>query len=112
MKRPHCFENFAKRRNKQCKGIKELVENINKTFLSVEYNELRNKEGLKKVLEFLGVDPNQDLEIINKKRNSDNILDRFSNPEVVSAYLEQKGLQEWELSLQHKNLITYPYPNV
>jgi len=89
------FEDFAQRRNRQYKKVKELLKNSNKTFLSVEYNQLRNSEGLKKVLEFLGVDPNQDLEIATKKRNSDNILERFSNPEVVNTYLEEKGLQEW-----------------
>jgi hypothetical protein len=52
-------------------------------------------EGIEKLGRFLGIDPSGFGPVPTTKRNSDDILSRFSNPERARAYLEQNDLLHW-----------------
>ena len=62
--------------------------------LNLEYREIAFGDGLKRVLEFLGAKPS-DLTPGLQKRNPDDMLARFVNPEAVVAHLQDIGHTEW-----------------
>ena len=89
------FEKYVRGRLRKYNLVEKLLKENNRSFLEVEYNQIRTEAGRMRVLEFLDVDSKQNLNYGIQKLNSDDILSRFSNPEVVSDYLEKKELQEW-----------------
>lgn len=88
------FEAFLNKYENKYHNTKQLLESVNREHLELEYNDLRSPQGFEKVLRFLKVSE-EVMKTPTKKRNSDSIADRFTNPEVVSDYLQSKGLQKW-----------------
>ncbi|ELS03146.1 Stf0 sulfotransferase [Xenococcus sp. PCC 7305] len=91
------FETFLSIYEEQYKQVKQLLANSNRKFLEIEYKDLCSGKGFKQVLNFLGCSSKDNPKILTKKRNSNKIIERFTNPEVVSAYLERKNLQKWAI---------------
>lgn len=63
--------------------------------IRMEYNEARTREGMQRLVHFIGLDPSDISQAGTKKRGSDNIAARFENAEDVEKYLRAKGLEEW-----------------
>lgn len=89
------FEAFWQDYEHEYHETKQLLESVNREYLEIEYNDLRSHQGFKKVLEFVNVSPEKRMNTFSQKRNSDLITERFSNPEIVSDYLQSKGLEKW-----------------
>jgi hypothetical protein len=77
---------------------------VGKPFLFVQYTETLSQPLVKRVFPFLGLATPETLGAKMRKINSDNILSRFTNPEVAQAMLAEIGMEEWAfesfLSLQ------------
>ena len=65
--------------------------------IAVEYLDLLRGDAFRRVLDFLGVEAGGDLAdyIGTQKRNSSEILQRFSNPDAVTDCLRAAGKLEW-----------------
>jgi hypothetical protein len=70
-------------------------QHMRRPFLEIEYTVARTPEGIAKIGDFLNVDPSGFGAQTTVKRNSDDILSRFSNPELVQSSLNEKGLEHW-----------------
>lgn len=64
-------------------------------FHEISYNDACTTEGLHSIVHAIGADSSVGLHIKTRKRNSSNVLGRFSNPEDVQAYLARNGLELW-----------------
>ncbi|MEM9271891.1 MAG: hypothetical protein AAGA80_02845 [Cyanobacteria bacterium P01_F01_bin.143] len=89
------FERFLRKRKNKYNYARELLTSAGKDFLEIEYNQLRTQKGLQQVVNFLKISGDLELQISTKKRNSDNILERFTNPTFVDLYVKENGLQHW-----------------
>ena len=63
-------------------------------YFELEYGELAWGDGRERVLDFLGA-ARRPLNAWMEKLNSMDIVSRFANPEVVTAYLSSRGLTRW-----------------
>jgi hypothetical protein len=63
--------------------------------LEVTYEEFRKGEGFQRVFKYLGADPELHFWTRMIKRNTDSIIDRFTNPEEVRQCLKELGHEEW-----------------
>jgi hypothetical protein len=63
--------------------------------LEIDYTEARTPAGISRIGDFLGVDPEGFGEAPTVKRNSDDILSRFGNPETARAWLAEHSQLEW-----------------
>lgn len=88
------FNAFMFRRRKAYLRWNMLIERQKDTCFTITYNEARQDGGIAKVMDFLDL-PYQSLPQPTKKRNSDDVLSRFSNPDAAAAYLRLKGLEDW-----------------
>ena len=88
------FEEFLDKYESKYQHTKQLLESVNREHLELEYNDLRSPQGFEEVLRFLKVNE-EVMRTPTKKRNSDSILERFTNPKVVRDYLKSKDLQKW-----------------
>jgi hypothetical protein len=64
-------------------------------YLKIDYVDARTREGMEQIVSFLKLDPASLGQMPTLKRNSDSMLDRFSNPEEVEAYLRENDLEHW-----------------
>ena len=65
--------------------------------LEISYAEARGGEGMQRVYRFLDVGCSLGGSPNVRKVNAENILDRFSNPDAVIAWIEREGRTEWLL---------------
>ncbi|HEY3638719.1 MAG TPA: hypothetical protein VGK90_11260, partial [Rhizomicrobium sp.] len=63
--------------------------------LEIDYVEARTDKGMAKVAKFLKIDPRGFGPPRTAKRNSDNIVSRFTNKNDAQAYLDENGLADW-----------------
>lgn len=63
----------------------------------IDYTEARTPERIADIASFLGVAPAQIGKTQTRKRNSDDMLDRFANPAAVEKYLEENDLDHWRV---------------
>jgi hypothetical protein len=63
--------------------------------IEIDYTVVRGEAGIGSLGRFLGVDPSGFGQQRTTKRNSDDIVSRFDNPEVVRAYLADNGFEHW-----------------
>jgi SAM-dependent methyltransferase len=64
-------------------------------FLEISYVDACTTAGLHSIVHAIGADSSVKLHTKTRKRNSSNVLGRFSNPEDVQAYLARNGLEHW-----------------
>lgn len=93
---PKPFGRFMKRRKQQYEGVYSRLEASSQTYLDLEYLELVSGDGVRRILDFLGADPNRAAPPRTIKRNPSNLLERFENPDDVACYLRNNGLSEWQ----------------
>jgi hypothetical protein len=90
--RPEEFSRFIAKRRELYGHAREQAR---KPMMEVDYTMVRTEAGIAQIGQFLGVDPEGFGRQQTAKRNSDDIVSRFSNPEVVMNYLRQHGLERW-----------------
>lgn len=74
-------------------------------WMEIEYGEARTRSGIARVVDFIGLDPGGLGEQRTSKRNADNILSRFTDPDGVMRYLAANRLEGWieEAQLPQEN---------
>ncbi len=89
------FSSFRKQRNRKYEQFSDVLAAANRTAQSIDYRSLLTGSGYAQVLKLLGVD--QDFELITgtRKRNPNNVVERFTNTETVSRYLQRENLEDW-----------------
>ncbi|QLC21732.1 hypothetical protein HFP51_05805 [Parasphingopyxis sp. CP4] len=92
---PDEFSLFLARRRKIDKHWNGELEKTGVDTMTLEYNEARTLAGMERVAEFLGQEAGKFGDWGTAKRNSNNILSRFSNPDNAEAYLEAHDLMDW-----------------
>ena len=71
------------------------VSNTGVRHMKIDYVEARTSAGMEQIVSFLNLAPNSLGQMPTLKRNSDSMLDRFSNPEEVEAFLRENDLEHW-----------------
>ena len=61
--------------------------------MTLEYKEAQTNEGMERIAEFLGQKAGRFKKSETVKRNSSDILSRFSNPGEAETFLISKGLE-------------------
>jgi hypothetical protein len=91
---PDEFQVFAEKRRYFYARARELMR---KPCMEIDYILARTPEGIEKIGNFLDIDPSGFGAPKTLKRNSDDILSRFSNPRLVRSYLRENALEHWEV---------------
>gem|GEM_PF-1531663 len=91
------FERFMKNRKEAYKNTEKELKSGNVDFLKVEYTDMSSNYYFDNVLDFLDARPGISLIVHTQKRNTNNILDRFTNPERVIQYLKENNLENWSV---------------
>ena len=89
------FDAYRRRIKRSDTKINELLQGARCKMLDIEYTDLLRPGTFRKVLEFLSVNQDFDIKPRTVKVNSNNIMLRFRNPDVVAQYLEKEGLTSW-----------------
>jgi len=80
---PEAFLQFCRMRAKRWTRVRELL--AGREHLALTYPELRRSETWPRLLAYLGADPAVPLSTDMRKRNDDDIFERFANPEDIDA---------------------------
>lgn len=83
-----------KRRNRMLDHWKPQIEAVRDRCLQITYSEARTDQGMARIVDFLGLEP-AELKHITVKRNSDRVVERFTDPDAVMAFLAQQGMEDW-----------------
>jgi hypothetical protein len=89
---PREFARFIARRNRLYEYAREKSQN---RCMEIDYTVVRTESGIAGIGPFLGVDSTGFGPQKTAKRNSDDIVSRFANPELVRRYLTDNGLAHW-----------------
>lgn len=92
---PRDFDRYLMRRRRAYDFWRPRLAAAAGPWMELEYTDARVRSGIESVVEFIGLDPAELGEQKTVKRNADNVLARFSNPDVVLKYLRDNGLDEW-----------------
>jgi hypothetical protein len=88
------FKAYVKRRKHAYSRWDEIIDANADNCLRITYAEARTDAGMDKVTTFLGLSSSK-LDSPTKKRNSDEVLTRFTNPDDAAACLREEGLEDW-----------------
>lgn len=91
---PAEFTRFVTRRNRLYEYARQKSRN---RCMEIDYTVVRTDAGISATARFLGVDPAGFGPAQTAKRNSDDIVSRFENPQAVRSYLAEKDLTHWEV---------------
>ncbi len=89
------FERFLRNDAAKWKRARTLVRKSGKEVLSLGYTALAREDTQERLFSFLGVDPTVRVRPRTQKRNPSAILERFSNPGEVRAFVEARGQTAW-----------------
>lgn len=89
------FERFLDYRTVRMQNLIRLLEEHSADYCRVSYPHLVGQKTLRRVFDYLGYDASFEASISTAKRNSDDILGRFTNPDEVARYLDRCGRSEW-----------------
>ena len=94
---PKQFERFRGRIDSLYKQVREQLRIRPKSeWMETKYPDICSNEEIARVMRFIGADSGAaPITVQTVKRNTDNILDRFSNPKDVLAHLEKVGRMDW-----------------
>ncbi len=92
---PKKFEKFCKRRHHQYQKTRQLLAQNDQEYIDIEYKDSLTTEWMKKIITFIGADRNFRTESKQQKRNTSNIVERFTQPDEVMTYLKSIGKEEW-----------------
>lgn len=96
------FNKFIATRYKRRNNLYAMMDRYTASYLSISYSEIATVEGLNKVLDFLGIQTDNLPGASTKKRSSNDIVNRFSNPDAVKKYLSILGKQQWSVEMANE----------
>jgi hypothetical protein len=88
------FEQFVEADLARWKDFAGILDRHKPPCFELEYGELAWGDGRERVLDFLGA-VRRPLKAWMEKVNSPDVVSRFTNPDVVKAYLSASGLMRW-----------------
>ncbi|GEA03269.1 hypothetical protein KUL17_21660 [Alteromonas sp. KUL17] len=91
------FSAFLTRNNKRIQLEKETLNTLEQAYLSIEYVTLSQYEGFASIFNFLDIKVEHIPHSTYIKRNSWDVLQRFSNPDTVSTYLKEADKCHWSV---------------
>jgi hypothetical protein len=95
------FIRFRRRYEAYYTFIMDTLLESGQDFHLINYEEINNRHFFRSLLNFLGADlQHTDSEGKHIKQNPSNILSRFSNPDVVEAFLRENDLPHWSFEGQ------------
>jgi Sulfotransferase family len=89
------FKRYVKRMEKEWKRVKLELSASGKQYLNLQYTDLFSRQVVHNMFEFLEVDPSVHVEPRTVKRNSSEILSRFSNPDKAAETIVRMGFEQW-----------------
>jgi len=89
------FRKFLKKEEIGWAKVQRTLNACGKPYMAIEYTDLVNTEVADGLLDFLSIGENENLLPTTKKRNSSNILSRFSNEKTVKRSLENINKKRW-----------------
>lgn len=89
------FASFCKRREYLYKETRQLLAQQDQEYIDIEYKDAITSEGTGRVIAFIGADLHFITELGTLKRNTSNIVERFTQPDEVMTYLKSIGKEEW-----------------
>ena len=89
------FLAFRRRRQRMYDRAEKKLKLRHREFLPVDYVSLVTGDAYAKVLSFLNVESQPELNAKTQKRNPTNIVDRFTNQNEVRLFLRKHGLEHW-----------------
>jgi LPS sulfotransferase NodH len=92
---PNEFARFLSKENKKWDDVYEKLNKSVRQYVSVSYTDLVTKAHLKQMLAYLDVPTSFNLESQTNKRNSSNILSRFTNPDIVKKEMLALSRNAW-----------------
>ena len=96
------FRRFLARRQKRWDEVRRRLDESGNMFFTIYYTQLLSKKFKAELLQYLGTDPQVDLEPGTEKRNPSNILTRFSNRGEAERELDAMSLLHWsEENFEH-----------
>jgi hypothetical protein len=90
------FEGRRRARESRHKLYMELLKRSGSDYLILEYNELARRKTQNDILAFLSA-PSAELKSSYQKRNTDDIVARYSNPDEVRSHLLEIGRPDWAM---------------
>ncbi|PKQ06457.1 MAG: hypothetical protein CVT72_06565 [Alphaproteobacteria bacterium HGW-Alphaproteobacteria-11] len=91
------FQKFKLRWDKAFAEARRLLAASGQAFLEIEYREASTDAGRRRILEFIGANPEAEIKVRTKKRSASEILDRFTNPGDAEAWLKANDLLRWKI---------------
>lgn len=88
------FERYLLRRKKLIDKFLASTDTSSEKFLHLKYTSLTRESTYEDIQSFLGVE-SEKIRTYTKKRNSSNIVSRFTNADDVRTYLKAKGVEFW-----------------
>lgn len=89
------FRKFRSAHERAYGHARSQLKATGQEYLEITYLDACTPEGLRAIVESVGADPNIDLGVKTPKRNSSDIVSRFSNPEEVDTFLRDHQLDHW-----------------
>lgn len=93
---PEKFQRYRDRRSRLYSETRTLLQAAGQDFCEVEYLSAMTVATMKGLIGYIGADTSFQCSPKTVKRNPGNILQRFSNPTLVSSYLQSIGREYWE----------------
>lgn len=94
------FTNFVARQATRYDAVRGRLEATRRSYFDLEYTAITNEGTIEALLTFIGIQPDRPVrELLDRnpvvRQNTPNILDRFSNPEVVIGAMQKMGHEDW-----------------
>jgi hypothetical protein len=107
---PEEFHAFHLRHDDFYSDARSRLADTGRPYLEISYIEACTPAGMRSIVAAIGADPSAALRVPTAKRNSSDVVSRFSNPDDVAAYLASNDLEHWreELVTQQPGLTRRP----
>jgi len=102
---PERFQRYWERRKRLYSETRRLLQESGQDFYEIDYLTATAEASMAALVEFIGADSSVPCLPDTKKRNPANILDRFSDPDKVSAYLGSIDRDDWAYEEPVRQLI-------
>ncbi len=94
---PKRFQRYWERRKRMYSDTRRLLQASGQDFYEIDYLTAATEVSMAGLVVFIGADPTVACLPDTKKRNPCNILERFTDPDKVSAYLGSIGREDWAI---------------
>jgi len=89
------FERFYHKYEEGYDKVRQQLADCGQDYLDTQYSEICKPEGMKALIRYLELDVEADWEVSTQKRNPSQLLERFTNPSVVTRFLDKISRRDW-----------------